>query len=643
VRDGRSATAEEILALQRTAGNQAVAQVVQRAFHPARVKKNAHLRPMAGGVATVKTQTGRKLTAGDEIIVDTAQQFVERHTVRSNVTWVRAVDKKAVSWQKDDKDKGGYIRQASVVPVTYPKPVTLDVGRRGQFPSGVQWHEEVGEYIPFEASLHKPGDQIVQWQGAFRRLTGAREMKPLTPLEETQVDDETADAGTRLLQILRGAAIRGGLAPNLLATNANMGKLIPPLRISLGRVDRNKWRQWADNVFDKIEQGADELVASILHWKATIYPPDASQCQVTSIQLEGSDLHDKGLGAVFVTYSKPADASGMFPNQANVKVVVKPEDRNIEKSLVGSQAGSLANTINQLVGLQQANAISSIKMETHATYGSIIEFVQGQSARKAARGGADTQAMSEGIAFAFLAAMSDVHQDNVLWNNGKPYFIDADNALNAARVGKTTEQTGFYEQNPARTTTDVDILNKNPAASRSLIIQSLLANSTPLLDAVENAYQGKSGRVVPLYTNYWAGRLKGNYPTIADGAPGDDPATQAVLTRWGVAKAAARKLPVGDQAGAGPGLVGETGTSSAGRVYHDAVEEPQIKADLDQGKIPFYTYDYTSGHVSHNNQVVWHGQSLADVMLILRAKFPPPAPVLPPPVPAIGGGGGNGA
>ena len=659
----------DILRLQRTIGNRAVVSLldgsapapVQRAFAPAVVNSKAHLRARAGGGVDPKTKTGRAIPKNAEIVVDPAQTAQQARRIRRDVTWTRAVDTTAGNWDPaTDPNQGGYIRQSRFAPSAYPKTGALDIGSRGHFDVERRWHEAVGEYLAFENSAQTPADQIVKVAAGFRRMTAAHQLVALTPLELTQVDDVSREhaAEQRLTLILTQAANARGLNPALFTTAHNIGAqkddgsysgLKHPLRLTTAsgaQRDKNRWYEWSQAVFAKIAQGAGELVDSIVHWRATVYPGNPGLCTVTRVEMEGSDLHDRGLGAVFVTYDKPSDATGMFPNVASVRVVIKPEDRSIEKALFGTQGGSLANVVNAQAGLGAADAIATIKMETHAAYGSIIEFVQGQQAKAINNTGADSQAMSEGIAFAFLAGMSDVHQDNVIYHNGKPYFIDADNSLNAARLNQASSQTGFSMYNQARTTTDIAHINNNPGGSRSAIIQALLANSIPLLQGVQNAFQGRVGRVVPLYTNFWANQLKMNgYITADVGLPTDDLATAASVTRWGIVNDCANRLPRGGAA-QGTGLQGESGIASTGENYDRAAAKLQIKADLDQGKIPFFNYDYTTGHVTQNGQVIWDGQSLADAMVILMTKFPPPPLVLPlPPVPvpvAVGGGGGGG-
>lgn len=638
--DVSSLSSDNVIQLQRAIGNHAVAKLlgdnkpkIQRAFQPATVNSKSHLRAINAGNVVPGQQTGPAIPSGAEVVIDTAQQQVQKRKIISNVTWTRAVNVSGLNWDPAlSPAQGGFIRSTKVNPKVYPQATTVNLSGRGTINNlQKEWRVDVGEYIAIEESIQNAGSQIVKTGAGFKRMDAGFHLHDLTPMERSQVDRE-GGVLERIEAILRNAAAVGNLDPNLLATKGNIDGLKHPLRLEQANAspaDRRKWFAWSQNVFNKMATGAADLVGSINHWKTQLSPIDPTQCTVTKIKMEGSDLHDKGLGAVFVTFTKPLGGA-IFADKTDVTAVLKPEDRNIEKSLFGTQGTSLANQINAHVGLDPANEISQIEMLTHAQHGSIIEFVRGEQARAIKGTGADTQAMSEGIAFAFLAGMSDVHQDNVIWKDGKPYFIDADNSLNKIRLETPSSQSGFSQNNGARTNTDIGHLRNNPASSRSLIIQAMLANSTPVLAMIQAAFNNKMGRVVPLYTNYWANRFKQvGYITADNGVNTDGVGDDQTFSRWGLANKASVKVADGGIVEDGKGLVAEAGIATAGRHYDRVVEAAQIKADLDQGKIPFYNYDYTTGHVTHNGQVVWHGQTLAQAMAILLAKFPAPPPIVP--------------
>jgi hypothetical protein len=434
-----------------------------------------------------------------------------------------------------------------------------------------------------------------------------------------------------LQTILTKAETKSRLPAGLLAAPHNIDILavgeVPANPISafrLGSSDYNdiqlkRWDNWIKGVFKRVEAGADHLAKSLVHWKSVMHPPDPNLCVITSVELTGSDLHERGLGAAVVNFTKPNVNVGPFPNQTNVKVVIKPEERALEKEMLGSQPTSLAKRITALAGLDAAHEIPTIIMETHAKYGSLIKFIQGQQSQQFDEHAHRDDVMSEVIAFAFLAGLSDINKENVIWDaHGNPYLIDADNAMNQSMLTNPQAQHGFTAYNRAETDLDVNQIRASPiTATRSLIITSMLAHADSFINAIRNALQGKRGRAVPIRTQIWANHL--NYYIEFEKGKSQGQGTG----RLGMVKFLASKVPAGGP-NIGPGLQGETGTAHGGNKFQPNEEARQIKADYDQGRIPFYNYDYTTGHVIHNGKVIWHGQNIIDAMAILQAKFPNP-------------------
>ncbi len=650
--DPSSLSHDDVMQLQRTVGNQAVLKMmqgsakadgvdgadadieIQRAYTPGVVTAKTHLRDRNNDNTVAATdKIGGNLKTNKEIMYDPAVSQTVNDT-----TWTRAVPKTPKQWAPpgdENTTEGGFIRNEKVRAKNYPTQVRVKAGERTV--TGTQkWVAGRGEFIELGPVWANTDDVVAI--GRYGLITYKGDYSDFgTPMDEEQSafyhqPDAYDMYENKMKQILIDAAKAQGridadaLIP-VLATAANARALIHPLRIAIegaNNTENTRIAEWREQVYQRTREGADHLVGALAHWRSTIYPADESKVTIDMVDIKGSDLHDVGLGAVQVTYSKPngfdqkpSDAHSMFPGQQTVSVFIKPEDRSIEKAMLGDQDDSLANKVNELAGLDPANAIATIKMKTNQTYGTIMETVQGS----VAQGGGDpgTQAMTEAIAFAMLAGMQDLHYDNVLWNNGKPHFIDADNALNADSIGKGKVQSGFSNKSRAKTTTDTDAINNNPHASNSEIVGAMLENSVPFENAVRAAFSGKSGRVVPIATGQWTSVFKRkSYIVAPDGSPTDDP--QTARTRWGVANGWANKV---DHGGENRGLVGEAGTSSNGRFYDRAAEAAQIKADLDKGQVPFYHYDYSTGHVSHNGVVIWHGQSVEDAIAILHEKFNP--------------------
>ncbi len=109
------------------------------------------------------------------------------------------------------------------------------------------------------------------------------------------------------------------------------------------------------------------------------------------------------------------------------------------------------------------------------------------------------------------------------------------------------------------------------------------------------------------------------YPALPVGLVGDAPEGPS---RWALSTLRAGQVPRGRPGEPEPGLEGETGIARAGRVYNQAAEAAEIKADYDAGKIPFFTYEYDTGHVQHNGTTIWHGKPLAETLELLLTRFP---------------------
>jgi len=350
------------------------------------------------------------------------------------------------------------------------------------------------------------------------------------------------------------------------------------------------------------------------------------------VRLSGSDLHDEGLGAAFVDFTKPPGGGGMYRDKTNFTAVLKPENRAIEKRLFGTEDTSLASRINVMAGLQGEGvdvdrAIGRIKMQTHAAHGSLIEFIEGTQSRDFDRLQPPSDKMREAMVFAWIAGLSDVHKDNVIWRDGRPHLIDADNALNNARLGLTTDpeaevQSGFSEYSEGGEETFREEIKGAPEGETDSLILQALANverPVPIITAIKKAFEGQKGRVVPIATSSWANVVTGYYglpPGLVNDAPGFG------TTRWAVSNKMTERVPDGTPSTPQPGLRGEVGEDPGGHNFQAAEEARGTKANLDVGQIPFYEYEYDTGHVLHNGTVIWHGEALARALELLLNKFP---------------------
>lgn len=580
------------------------APVLQAAFHPATKTSHAHLRQQGAWDAKV----GAKLPSGSEVVVDRAQQSVVPGTWRS-ATWSKAVAVAAANWTWDQSAASTYIRDSSVAPITYPRPAPEVPKPRGSMPDPRRhFTEQLGEYVLFDDSASVANAKLVLKNGQRKRLTAGGQFVDLDAVENEQLDFDSARDDLRLTAsvILSVRANSAGLQPGLLETDENVQSLQKVMRLEEGEsatgAEFGHRRAWTSGVLDRLREGATFAAESVEHWRKWLHPARQGEVGVVSIKLSGSDLHDEGLGAMFVKFNKPVGPlNAKFAAETALTVVIKPEDKSLEKALFGSEATSLANPVNRLGGLDD-ESISSIRMETSAQHGSLIEFVRGAPADSFDHPQPGSPAMREAMVFAFITGMSDLHDENVLWPEGQPYFIDADNAFNKDRLAFTTKpaarnQSGFvgYSGNPANE--QLDKIQNQPDRAQSKLMTTLLAtaNKQPVITAVRQAFTGKVGRVVPVATNSWAEALK----WYTWHPPGTNAGTTSA-SKWGTAHRQSDKVEWGTPNTPQPGLAGATGIAQAGRFFDQGTEKNQIKADLDQGKIPFYTYHYDSGHVKHN-------------------------------------------
>lgn len=608
---------------------------VQRAWAPALTKGKTTLRT---GPADGQPKLGNELPVGTELIVDRAQQVVETHLLRPNVVWTRAVNVAPGAWHMGLAGNVNYVRNARLgADTTYPKTNNrYQIPKRPGVRAERRWTEQLGEYDWIEASPRGANVEIIHTAAGFQSFTPPATFTALNADEGffVNVTSLEADLRARLSGILVAAANRIHLATNLLDKPKHVDDLMKPLNFdpqALGFSSPQflNWYAWKEGVFGTISAGANFMVDSVDHWRQSLYPANPAQVTITDVRMSASDLHEQGLGVVMVDFQKPmgGPVGHPFANQTAFTAVVKPEERGIEKSLFGKQSTSLANRLNRLAGLGAADQISTLKMVTHQQYGALVEFVAGTAARHLDRAQPPSQAMLEAMAMAYVAGLSDVHRDNALYIGDRPYLIDADNALNNARIGLTTKpiaesQSGFSEYNEQEELAERTAIKTAPLTSGSAIIQALIdtGNPVPVVDAVRKTFTGKTGRVVPIATASWATPLRWVFPGKPVGAPTDAPAHDT--TRWAFCKYLAARVPTGTPNTPEPGLEGETGVAQAGRWFNMGAQTSQIKSDFDAGRIPFFNYEYDTGHVSQNGTVVWHGQPLAEVLEKLLQRFP---------------------
>lgn len=644
----------DLLGLQRAAGNRAVAGIltteaqghapggpggpaslwVQRAWKPATTSGATTLRT---GPADNQPRVGAELQPGTQLIADRAQQVTEPRRIRKDAVWTRAANVAPAAWDISQAATVAYVRDARLGPdVPYPQTNNrFAVPKRSAVRTERRWSEHIGEYVWVEPSPRGGSVEIVRTAAGFQSFSPPATLAALNADEDYFVDVDRLEANmrTRLSAILTAASHRIGLAANLLDKPKHVTDLMKPLNYTqalvLDSAAFRNWYTWKEGVFATITTGANFMVDALDHWRQSLYPANPAQVTVNDVRMSASDLHEQGLGVIMVDFQKPPGGPPGHPFSAKTAftAVIKPEERGIEKALFGTEATSLANRLNRLANLGGADTISTIKMVTHQQYGALIEFIAGTAARDLDRAQPTSQAMIEAMAMAYVAGLSDVHRDNVLYVGGRPYLIDADNALNNARIGLTAHptaevQSGFSQYNEQDELAERTNIKSAPGSSASAIMQALVdnGNPVPVVDAVRKTFTGKTGRVVPIATSSWATPLRNIYPGHPTGAATDAPSGNT--TRWALCNMLASRVPAGTPGTPQPGLEGETGIANAGRFFNQAAEAAEIKSDYDEGKIPFFNYEYDTGHVKHNGVLVWHGAPLAEVLEKLLTRFP---------------------
>lgn len=639
---------------------------LQRDFHPAQVIHNAHLR--ASG--ELGKGIGGRIDKGAEIVVDRDDTEVEPDKKKPD-TFVRAVDQRAATFEPAKHARATtYIREKRIGPDKDYGPDGLKVNTALHWPTTrsatpdsrtvrLKWLATVGEYVHVEKSASVDGATIVHVHGEYKRLeTGA--LFDLDKTEERQLDTARLEAYLhKKVKIILRRATAGKAWRNKLATDDNVKKIMldtgsKALRwkafSSVTDDEYVSWLKWVtapDGPLKRIEDGADHVAASIDHWRGQLYPTDVSRVTVKSLKLTGSDLHEEGLGVMFVTFNKPAGGHGDYAAAGDHEVVIKPEARALEQALFGTHADSLANTVNRVARITKVkDQLATYKQDVDARFGTLCEKVVGTAAEHlpestdVAR--TVSRAMKEALVFIMLTGLSDQHKENVIWDDKhRPYMIDADNALKlrymttdtslgdngSAKPTSTHLQSGFTWAVGDKGDEVLQGVMSSSEHYETAIMRTLKdpksREAKRLLLKVQEILGAQTGRTVPIETALWGQRLQ---TFVACSDPGRK--TDAVIpgkrpaTRWAWCKYWAATVPTGKGAFA-PGLEGEVGTRSGTDGNFDAdAEAAQLYADFKVGQIPFYNYAYGSGRVIHNKVHIWDGQPIEERMAELFKLFP---------------------
>lgn len=389
---------------------------------------------------------------------------------------------------------------------------------------------------------------------------------------------------------------------------------------------------------DRIKAGAEHVADSLAYWREWLFPGYPELVDIVEIKLLGSDLHEHGLGVVSAKFKKLlTGGQAMFSDKKIVETIIKPEDKSLEQSLLGSQPDSAVNQINQLAGLTGNEQIGTLNMKAAnianggvPVWSTLVERVQGVSSEKFAEvhGTAKGQgahgvipAFHETLVFAFLAGIDDLHWENVMWVNDVPYLIDADNVMMHSQMTKTgtgdANQSGFSTINKAESDESREgIKALDPARAKSKLLDKMLNDDQvrdDVLDAIKGAIRGHKGRTVPIFTDRWATLLR-NYQTTPSNM-------QDGFTTFYAARTEIVREGRAIDSKIGPGLSGTTGINTVVPFYDAAAEKAEMEKDFAAGVIPFYEYHYDTGHVTHNGVKIFHGLTLDQAFAELATKL----------------------
>jgi len=543
-----------------SSGKETPSNTVQRVFNPTAVVSNAHLR----NDGVWGTHIGSKIPSGAEILVDDdgSQNKAHKHWVGSDTIWKPAINIPPNSTQTNiPANQKGYIRNVRVG----AKNGSLEAILKARIQTVLMTAE--GRYPSLATHLNKAEN----------------------------------------IDFLLTKAIRH----NVWNASASLDTFVAGFSTKEDKIAR-------------IQAGADYVAESLEHWRKWLND-DPTKVVIEEVKFLQSDLHEQGLGVIKVKFRKPLGPRGhKFADQTNVEAIIKPEDKSLEENLLGDSPDSAANKINTIVGLTDPNEmLTTIKMSSDANYGSLVEKVQGSSAEdltKAAGLKPMRQAFHETLVFAFLAGIDDLHKENVYWDDGKPYLIDADNVLSYNQM--INKDNGGYTQSGFGGNYNVDEAKENKKAVKtadnsvvnSKILKAMIEDkgkALKIIDAIKGAIAGQEGRVVPISTRQWGQRLTSYTTSSVKDDILNQISTKDSLVREGKAF----------DTGIGPGLIGTSFKNIAEDFYDSGAEKKELKKDFDAGVIPFYVYEFDTGHVFHNGTKIYHGQTLEQAMQVMLNKF----------------------
>lgn len=382
-------------------------------------------------------------------------------------------------------------------------------------------------------------------------------------------------------------------------------------------LDNGPIESWYDQVDQRVALGAKETVGDALFWAGDIQArPEtgADEVTLTSMSLLGGDLHDRGLGPARVTFL--IEALQTLPR--TMTAIVKPEDRSIEKAILGA-GDSVATRLNTKVSI--GRRVNTLNMDVDKSHGTIVEDVKSgfksgmelkngllslaeSTLRKIRIWDSSEVVTAETIAFAMLTGLYDLHKSNVMNRGSAPVLIDADVALRPREFSEgpsKQEAFGASETNQIKT-------QLSGGKQVSDILQYAMAHPDEVIHDITELVGDHRARIVPVFTTTWNLALASWLSHVAgeDRKNADDEI-----------RSMAKKVATGTEGSAG--LLGELGDDRGG--WNSRLVEAEIEKDFKQSQVPLFQYQPSSGHVFYHGQVIWQGATLAESMEMLRQRL----------------------
>lgn len=375
----------------------------------------------------------------------------------------------------------------------------------------------------------------------------------------------------------------------------------------------NDWLEgWYDRVDARVQRGAEQTIGDILFWAGRMR--EALECEDVepmTVDLLGDELHDRGLGPAKVGFDVEFNHNPLVVFRQTY--VVKPEDRSVEKAILGS-SGSVAAALNSRVA--SSRRVATLGMETDQQHGTIAEYVSTSLAgvaeaalRYSGFWSSSSLVTTETIALAWLTGIHDLHGANVITRGAAPVLIDADVALQPREIDEGPDkQAGFGAAETGQVKAQIEGDDERNPELDSHILRYAVANPDETAGLIISRIGNHRSRIVPLFTKFLSEKL---LSFVSESGRNDGEPERVV-------NAVVDAIPEG--ASGSKGLQGEIG-DDRGDEWKPDVVNGWIKSDFNKGVIPHFQYQASTGEAFLHGRVIWQGTTLEEAMEKLKARL----------------------